>query len=49
MEGNKDDSYLCIRLAEKCLKLGDSEQALKYLNKAQRLFPSTRARGERQC
>jgi len=46
MEGNKDESSRCIKLAEKCLRLGDTEQALKYLNKAERLYPSTRARGE---
>ena len=49
MEGNRDESNRCIRFAEKCLKLGDTEQALKYLNKAERLFPSMRARGERRC
>jgi len=48
MDGNRDESNRCIKLAEKCLKLGNREQALKYLNKAERLFPSTRARGERQ-
>jgi len=48
MEGNKDESNRCIKLAEKCLRLGDTEQALKYLNKAERLYPSTRARGEWQ-
>jgi len=48
MEGNKDESNRCIKLAETCLRLGDTEQALKYLNKAERLFPSARARGERQ-
>jgi len=48
MEGNREESNRCIKFAEKCLKLGDTEQALKYLNKAERLFPSTRARGERQ-
>ena len=47
MEGNKDESNRCIKIAEKCLKLSDTEQALKYLSKAERLFPSTRARGER--
>jgi len=47
MEGNRDESSRCIKLAEKCLKLGDTEQALKYLNKAERLFPSVRARGKR--
>ena len=48
MDGNKDESNRCIRLAEKCLQLGDTQQALKYLNKAERLFPSARARGEGQ-
>ena len=45
MDGNKDESNRCIGLAEQCLKLGDTERALKYLKKSERLFPSTRARG----
>jgi DnaJ family protein B protein 12 len=44
MEGNKDESERCIRLAEKFLTIGDTEQALKYLYKSERLYPTTRAR-----
>ncbi len=45
MDGNKDDSEKCLRLAEKYIRLGDREKAIKFLNKAERLYPSKRAKG----
>lgn len=48
MEGNRDESEKCIRLAEKYLALGDKEKAKKFLFKAERLFPSERASGIRK-
>ena len=45
MEGNRDESEKCLRRAEAFLKDGELEQALKYVNKAERLFPSKRAKG----
>ncbi len=46
MDGNKDDSEKCLRLAEKYIRLGDKEKAIKFLNKAERLYPSRRAKGK---
>ena len=48
MDGNKDESEKCINIALKCLKLGEKEKALKFLNKANRLYPSDKARSELQ-
>ena len=45
MDGNKDESERCIHLAEKYLRGGDKEKALKFLNKAERLYPSSKAKG----
>jgi len=40
MEGNKDEAERCRRLGEKCLKEGNKEKALKFLEKSLRLYPS---------
>ena len=45
MEGNKDDGNKCIRIAERCIDSGDYEKALKFLNKAERLYPTQKAKG----
>lgn len=45
MEGNKDESERCISIAEKYIAAGDKDKALKFLNKAERLYPSVKARG----
>ena len=45
MEGNRDESEKCIKLAEKCARAGDKDKALKFLLKAEKLFPSQRAKG----
>jgi len=45
MESNKDDSLKCIRLAEKHYEGGDYDAAVRFLNKAERLYPSQRAKG----
>lgn len=44
MDGNKDESERCIGIAEKFINEGQREKAVKYLNKAERLYPSTRAK-----
>jgi DnaJ family protein B protein 12 len=44
MESNKDDSIKCIHVAEQCIKTGDIEKAIRFLNKAERLYPSERAK-----
>ena len=45
MDGNKDESERCISLALKYLAAGDTEKALKFINKADRLYPSQKAKG----
>ncbi|XP_074648299.1 dnaJ homolog subfamily B member 14-like [Tubulanus polymorphus] len=44
MDGNKDDSEKCINIAIKAINTGDIERALKFLNKAEKLYPSNRAK-----
>jgi DnaJ homolog subfamily B member 12 len=45
MDSNKDEGERCIRLAERFLEVGEIDQAFKYLKKAERLYPSQRAKG----
>ena len=45
MEGNKDDALKCRRLAEKCLREGNKEKALKLLEKSLRLYPTKQVEG----
>ncbi|XP_022316048.2 dnaJ homolog subfamily B member 14-like [Crassostrea virginica] len=44
MEGNRDESERCFHLANKYLSQGDLEKAKKFLNKAERLFPTEKAK-----
>ena len=46
MDGNKDESEHCISLAQKYINEGDRTKALKFLYKAERLYPSQRAKGK---
>lgn len=46
MDGNKDESERCIEIAEQKIKQGDYTSALKFLRKADQLYPSTVAKGE---
>lgn len=46
MEGNRDEAEKCMKIATKALEAGDKEKALKFLNKAEKLFPTDRAKGE---
>jgi len=45
MEGNRDESERCINLAEDYIKRGLGDKAKKFLQKAERLYPSKRAKG----
>lgn len=47
MEGNRDEAEKCIKIATKALESGDKQKALKFLSKAEKLYPTERARGER--
>lgn len=44
MEGNRDEAEKCINIATKALEAGDKEKALKFLNKAEKLYPTDRAK-----
>lgn len=46
MDGNKDESEHCISIAQKYINEGDRSKALKFLYKAEKLYPSQRAKGE---
>lgn len=43
MEGNKDEALKCCHLAEKLLRTGHTEKAVKFLNKSIKLFPTSKA------
>jgi hypothetical protein len=45
MESNKDESERCIKIAEDAIRSGETEKALKFLHKAQRLYASPRCAG----
>ncbi|GCC19131.1 dnaJ homolog subfamily B member 14 [Chiloscyllium punctatum] len=44
MEGNKDEADKCLQIARKALREGEPEKALKFLNKAEKLYPSAEAK-----
>lgn len=46
MDGNKDESEHCISIAQKYINEGDRSKALKFLYKAEKLYPSQRAKGK---
>nr|XP_023655201.1 dnaJ homolog subfamily B member 14 [Paramormyrops kingsleyae] len=44
MEGNRDEAEKCINIATKAFEAGDKEKALKFLNKAEKLYPTEKAK-----
>jgi DnaJ family protein B protein 12 len=44
IHGNKDESDRCIEIAVSALKAGNIERAEKFLNKADNLYPSQKAK-----
>ena len=48
MEGNKDESEKCLKIARKLAAAGDKEKAIKFVLKADKLFPSKKAQGKNQ-
>ncbi|KAL4640461.1 hypothetical protein GN956_G12781 [Arapaima gigas] len=44
MEGNRDEAEKCINIAIKAVEAGDKEKALKFLNKAEKLYPTEKAK-----
>lgn len=46
MEGNRDEAEKCIGIAREALEAGNRDRALRFLAKAQKLYPTDTARGE---
>ncbi|XP_028832950.1 dnaJ homolog subfamily B member 14 [Denticeps clupeoides] len=44
MESNRDEAEKCIKIATKSLEAGDKEKALRFLHKAEKLFPTEKAK-----
>ncbi|KAF7252401.1 hypothetical protein EYD10_01895 [Varanus komodoensis] len=44
MEGNRDEAEKCIEIAREALEAGNRERALRFLNKAQKLYPTETAK-----
>lgn len=45
MESNRDDAQRCIENADQALKEFKSQKAKNFLNKAEKLYPTQRAKG----
>ena len=46
MDGNKDDSEKCIRIVERLFIEKDFVKALKFAQKADQLYPTTKTKGK---
>ncbi len=46
MDGNKEESLRCIDLATNYMKLGDRAKAKRFLIKAEKLYPTQKAKGK---
>ncbi|XP_049337662.1 dnaJ homolog subfamily B member 14 [Astyanax mexicanus] len=44
MEGNRDEAEKCINIATAALQAGDRDRAARFLHKAEKLYPTDRAR-----
>lgn len=49
MEGNRDEAEKCVNIAAKALEAGDKDKALRFLNKAEKLYPTDRAKSKAIC
>lgn len=49
MESNRDEAERCISIALAAAKANQPDKARRFLEKAQRLYPSQRVRGERRA
>lgn len=49
MESNRDEAEKCISIATEALQDGDKEKAVKFLRKAEKLFPTDKAKGKSKC
>lgn len=46
MEGNKDEADKCIEIAERAIKERNREKAERFIHKAERLYPTQKAKGK---
>lgn len=46
MEGNRDEAEKCIQIAAQALRESKIEKAEKFLQKAEKLYPSQKAKGK---
>lgn len=46
MEGNRDEAEKCIHIATKALEAGDKEKSLRFLKKAEKLYPTDKAKSK---
>lgn len=46
MESNRDEAERCISIALNAIKSQKADKALRFLEKAERLFPTAKARGK---
>ncbi|KAM9142708.1 dnaJ homolog subfamily B member 14 isoform 2-T2 [Pangshura tecta] len=44
MEGNRDEAEKCIEIAREALEAANRDRALRFLHKAQKLYPTETAR-----
>ncbi|XP_041046317.1 dnaJ homolog subfamily B member 14 [Carcharodon carcharias] len=44
MEGNRDEAEKCLQIARRALQAGELDKALKFLHKAEKLYPSVEAK-----
>ncbi|XP_065490572.1 dnaJ homolog subfamily B member 14 isoform X3 [Caloenas nicobarica] len=49
MEGNRDEAEKCIGIAREALEAGNRDRALRFLGKAQKLYPTDTARVQSCC
>lgn len=45
MEGNRDEAERCLVIAVQAFREANFEKAEKFLNKAEKLYPSQKAKG----
>lgn len=45
-DGNKDEAEKCFNLAQKYFQEGNRDKASRFAQKAERLYPSQKSRGE---
>ena len=48
-DGNKDEAEKCFNLAQKYFKEGSREKAIRFTQKAERLYPTQKAQGVFFC